>query len=92
MFVKCLIENPAFDSQTKETLTTTVSRFGSKCTLSERTINAVAKSPILEGVHVWAQTKAQVCGRRSLTASFFYTEKYSTTVHGCHVLRDGGVG
>lgn len=63
VFVKCLIENPAFDSQTKETLTTTVSRFGSKCTLSERTINAVAKSPILEGVLLWAQTKAQVGGQ-----------------------------
>ncbi|CDJ28965.1 LOW QUALITY PROTEIN: DNA topoisomerase II, related [Eimeria mitis] len=67
VFVKCLIENPAFDSQTKETLTTTVSRFGSKCTLSERTINAVAKSPILEGVLLWAQTKAQVELRRQMS-------------------------
>jgi hypothetical protein len=31
VFVNCLIENPAFDSQTKETLTTTVAKFGSKC-------------------------------------------------------------
>ncbi|CDJ41830.1 DNA topoisomerase II, putative [Eimeria tenella] len=67
VFVKCLIENPAFDSQTKETLTTTVSRFGSKCNLSERTINAVAKSPILEGVLLWAQTKAQVELRRQMS-------------------------
>lgn len=67
VFVKCLIENPAFDSQTKETLTTTVSRFGSKCNLSERTINAVVKSPILEGVLLWAQTKAQVELRRQMS-------------------------
>ncbi|KAL8425445.1 hypothetical protein Efla_006844 [Eimeria flavescens] len=68
VFVKCLIENPAFDSQTKETLTTTVSRFGSKCNLSERTVNAVAKSTILEGVLLWAQTKAQVELRRQMSA------------------------
>jgi hypothetical protein len=35
VFVKALIENPAFDSQTKETLTTKVSDFGSKCTLTD---------------------------------------------------------
>ncbi|OEH78599.1 DNA topoisomerase [Cyclospora cayetanensis] len=67
VFVKCLIENPAFDSQTKETLTTTVSRFGSKCNLSERTVNAVAKSAILDGVLLWAQTKAQVELRRQMS-------------------------
>jgi len=35
LFVNCLIENPIFDSQTKETLTSPVSKFGSKPTLSE---------------------------------------------------------
>lgn len=35
VFVNALIDNPAFDSQTKETLTTRQSSFGSKCELSE---------------------------------------------------------
>ena len=35
VFVNCLIDNPAFDSQTKETLTLRQSSFGSKCELSE---------------------------------------------------------
>lgn len=35
VFVKALIENPAFDSQTKETLTTKMSDFGSKCELTD---------------------------------------------------------
>ena len=35
LFVNCLIENPTFDSQTKETLTLPASKFGSKPTLSE---------------------------------------------------------
>ena len=35
VFVNCLIENPAFDSQTKENMTLRPSAFGSKCNLSE---------------------------------------------------------
>jgi len=35
VFVNCLIENPAFDSQTKEYMTLRPSAFGSKCNLSE---------------------------------------------------------
>lgn len=35
IFVNALVENPAFDSQTKETLTLKASAFGSKCDLSE---------------------------------------------------------
>lgn len=35
IFVNALIENPAFDSQTKETLNTKKSQFGSKSVLSE---------------------------------------------------------
>lgn len=33
LFVKAMIENPAFDGQTKETLTTPSTKFGSKCEL-----------------------------------------------------------
>jgi DNA topoisomerase II len=35
IFVNTLVDNPAFDSQTKETLTTRPSSFGSKCELSK---------------------------------------------------------
>lgn len=35
IFVNALVENPAFDSQTKECLTLKSSAFGSKCDLSE---------------------------------------------------------
>lgn len=34
VFVNALIDNPTFDSQTKETLTTRAGSFGSKCDLS----------------------------------------------------------
>jgi len=36
IFVNCLIENPAFDSQTKENLGTKASQFGSKVELSDK--------------------------------------------------------
>lgn len=35
VFVNALIDNPAFDSQTKETLTTRPASFGSKCDVPE---------------------------------------------------------
>jgi len=35
VFVNALIDNPAFDSQTKETLTTKPASFGSKCDVPE---------------------------------------------------------
>ncbi|GJP42996.1 hypothetical protein CLOM_g2506 [Closterium sp. NIES-68] len=42
VFINCLVVNPAFDSQTKETLNTRPSDFGSKCHLSEDFLKKVA--------------------------------------------------
>ncbi|PFH34188.1 putative DNA topoisomerase 2 [Besnoitia besnoiti] len=66
IFVSCLIVNPAFDSQTKETLTTKPARFGSKCALADKTISGVVKSAIVENVVMWAQTKQQVELRKQM--------------------------
>ena len=41
VFVNCLIENPTFDSQTKENMTLKVKSFGSTCSLSEKFIKQV---------------------------------------------------
>ena len=38
VFVFATIENPSFDSQTKETLTTNITKFGSKCEIPEKLI------------------------------------------------------
>jgi len=35
IFINTLIENPAFDSQTKENMTLKASAFGSKCDINE---------------------------------------------------------
>lgn len=68
VFVNCLIVNPTFDSQTKETLTTKPVKFGSKCILSDKTINSVLKSSILSNILLWAQAKAQVELKKKLKA------------------------
>ncbi|GAB2289044.1 hypothetical protein Dimus_023346 [Dionaea muscipula] len=55
IFVNALIDNPAFDSQTKETLTTRQSSFGSTCKLPEEFLKKVAaKSGVVESLISWA--------------------------------------
>jgi len=50
IFVKATIDNPSFDSQTKETLTTLITKFGSKCELSDKFYDKLYKSGIVETV------------------------------------------
>jgi len=48
LFVNCIIDNPSFDSQTKDTLTTNVNKFGSTCKISEKFIEKIAKLGIID--------------------------------------------
>lgn len=48
LFLKCDIENPSFDSQTKDYLSTTSANFGSSCAVSDGFIDKVAKLGIME--------------------------------------------
>ena len=48
LFVNCLIVNPAFDSQTKETLNTKVVNFGSTYELTEKFMKQILDSGIVE--------------------------------------------
>lgn len=57
VFVNCLIENPSFDSQTKETLTTKTDQFGSVCAVSDSTLNKVVKMGVVEQVVSWIKSK-----------------------------------
>ena len=43
IFVNAIIENPSFDSQTKNYLNTPASKFGSKCNVSDKFIEQVVK-------------------------------------------------
>ncbi|XP_017879111.1 DNA topoisomerase 2 isoform X2 [Ceratina calcarata] len=58
VFINCLINNPTFDSQTKENMTLQSKNFGSKCTLSEKFFTSVTKMGIVEAVLSYAKFKA----------------------------------
>lgn len=60
IFVNCLIENPTFDSQTKENMTLQPRSFGSKCALGDRFLTSIQKGGIVDSVMTWVQFKSQV--------------------------------
>jgi DNA topoisomerase II len=48
IFIRSTIENPAFDSQIKEYLTTPSTKFGSKCEVSDKFIEKLIKTSLIE--------------------------------------------
>jgi DNA topoisomerase-2 len=48
LFLRCDIENPAFDSQTKDYMNTPSAKFGSSCTVSDKFIEKMAKMGVLD--------------------------------------------
>lgn len=58
VFVNCLIENPAFTSQTKEQLTTKPSQFGSTCTLTDKFLKKIEKTEVIGDIIALAEKKA----------------------------------
>jgi len=52
LFVNCNISNPSFDSQSKDSLTTSVDSFGSTCRLTVKSafMKSLLKSPLIEEI------------------------------------------
>jgi DNA topoisomerase-2 len=48
LFLRCDIENPSFDSQTKDFMNTPLAKFGSACNVSDGFIDRVAKLGVME--------------------------------------------
>mmetsp|Transcript_78448 Transcript_78448/g.139080 ORF Transcript_78448/g.139080 Transcript_78448/m.139080 type:complete len:1248 (-) Transcript_78448:91-3834(-) len=69
VFIRCLIENPAFDSQTKETLTTKQSKFGSRCELSEEFLDKAANCGVADMILQAAMAKSKVDLGKKLKAN-----------------------
>jgi len=57
LFINATIINPAFSSQTKEKLITEVKEFGSEYSISNKTIQLILKSEIVESILDWIQRK-----------------------------------
>ncbi len=68
IFLNTLIENPAFNSQTKETLTLKPSQFGSKYEVSEKMLKDIVKSGVLDQIVAQATAKAKVQFEKNLKA------------------------
>ncbi|KAK2749405.1 DNA topoisomerase 2 [Myotisia sp. PD_48] len=65
LFVNCLIENPAFTSQTKEQLTTKSTSFGSKCNLSDDFLKKIMKTQVMDNILHFAEKKADQLLKKS---------------------------
>jgi DNA topoisomerase-2 len=48
LFLRCDVENPAFDSQTKDYMNTPSNRFGTTCNISDAFIEKVAKMGVMD--------------------------------------------
>jgi DNA topoisomerase-2 len=57
LFVRCVIDNPAFDSQTKDYMNTSVSEFGSTCEVSDKFIEKAAKLGIMDAACALTEVK-----------------------------------
>lgn len=59
IFVNCLIENPTFDSQTKETMSLRKEDFGSKVELTEKFMKGILDSGVVESILSVAKAKEE---------------------------------
>jgi DNA topoisomerase-2 len=48
LFLRCDVENPSFDSQTKDYMNTPVAKFGSSCVVSDAFVEKVAKMGVMD--------------------------------------------
>lgn len=57
LFVNCVIENPSFDSQTKDYMNIPIPKFGSKCEVSDGFIDKLAKMGVMDAALSSTQLK-----------------------------------
>jgi len=57
LFLRCDVENPAFESQTKDYLSTPVAQFGSSCVVTDKLIEKIAKMGVMDAACALTQVK-----------------------------------
>jgi DNA topoisomerase II len=86
IFVNCLIENPSFDSQTKERMKTQQSQFGSSCDFKKKFLDDVCnKTDIVDTVTLWANQKQNIDLARATKLS---AKASRGKIHGIPKLED----
>jgi DNA topoisomerase-2 len=66
LFLRCDIENPAFDSQTKDYMNTPSSKFGSKCDVSDKFIEKVAKMGVMDAACALTEVKENKAAKKQM--------------------------
>ena len=65
LFIRCDIENPAFDSQTKDYMNTPSSKFGSKCDVTDKFIEKVAKMGVMDAACALTEVKENKAAKKT---------------------------
>ena len=65
LFLRCDIENPAFDSQTKDFMNTPMNKFGSSCVVSDKFIEKIAKMGVMESACALTEVKQNKTAKKS---------------------------
>jgi DNA topoisomerase-2 len=65
LFIRCDIENPAFDSQTKDFMNTPVGKFGSSCSITDKFIEKVAKMGVMEAACAITEVKENKAAKKN---------------------------
>jgi DNA topoisomerase-2 len=65
LFLRCDIENPAFDSQTKDFMNTPSAKFGSTCTVSDKFIEKVAKMGVMDAACAITEVKENKAAKKT---------------------------
>ena len=81
LFVRCDINNPTFDSQTKDNMTTPSSKFGSTCSVSDKFIEKIAKMGIMDAACALTEVKQNKEAKKTDGSK-------TKTVFGIHKLVD----
>ena len=65
LFLRCDIENPSFDSQTKDFMNTPMTKFGSKCEVSDKFIEKVAKMGVMDAACAITEVKENKAAKKT---------------------------
>ena len=65
LFLRCDIENPSFDSQTKDYMNTPSARFGSSCSVSDNFIEKIAKLGVMDTACTLTEAKENKLAKKT---------------------------
>ena len=65
LFIRCDVENPAFDSQTKDYMNTPSSKFGSKCDVTDKFIEKIAKMGVMDAACALTEVKENKAAKKT---------------------------